>query len=52
LLLPAPGVADPPDYGTLIPVPAAIGRYVRIQAKSYWTEESHSGLAEIQVVGF
>jgi hypothetical protein len=52
LLLPAPGVADPPDYGTLIPVPAAIGRYVRIQAKSYWTVESHSGLAEIQVVGF
>jgi hypothetical protein len=51
-LLPAPGVADPPDYGSQIPVPAAIGRYVRIQAKSYWTVESHSGLAEIQVVGF
>ncbi len=52
IVLPAPGVADPPDYGAVIPVPAVVGRYVRIQAKSYWTVESHSGLAEVQVIGF
>jgi hypothetical protein len=52
IVLPAPGVADPPDYGAVIPVPAVLGRYVRIQAKSYWTVESHSGLAEVQVLGF
>ncbi|MFO0871159.1 MAG: hypothetical protein U0935_19725 [Pirellulales bacterium] len=51
-VLPAPGVADSPDYGVLIPLPAAVGRYVRIQARSNWTLESHSGLAEVQVVGF
>ena len=52
IVLPAPGVADPPDYGAVIPVPAILGRYVRIQAKSYWIVESHSGLAEVQVQGF
>lgn len=52
IVLPAPGVADPPDYGAVIPVPAVVGRYVRIQAKSFWTVESHSGLAEVQVIGF
>lgn len=49
---PAPGAADVPDYGALIPVTPTRGRYVRLQAKSNWTLESHSGLSEVQVIGF
>lgn len=49
---PAPGAADVPDYGALIPVTPTRGRYLRLQAKSNWTLESHSGLAEVQVIGF
>lgn len=48
----APGVADTPDYGTFIGVPQVRGRYVRLQAKSLWATETHSGLSEIQVLGF
>jgi soluble cytochrome b562 len=51
-LLPAPGLADSPDFGVLIPIAAVKGRYVRLQAKSTWAVDSHSGLAEVQVSGF
>ena len=49
VILPAPGAADTPDYGALLPLPAPQGRYVRLQAKSTWTVDSHSGLSEIQI---
>ncbi|HND55538.1 MAG TPA: discoidin domain-containing protein, partial [Pirellulaceae bacterium] len=49
---PAPGAANTPDYGTLVPIPPTVGRYVRLQAKSTWTADSHSGLAEVQLLGF
>lgn len=52
VLLPAPGVADAPDFGVQVPIPAVKGRYVRLQAKSTWVVESHSGLAEVQISGF
>ena len=48
----AAGAASTPDYGTLIEVPFVRGRYVELQAKSLWTTESHSGLSEVQVLGF
>ncbi len=48
----APGAADTPDYSTLVPVPFARGRYVRLQAAELWTSDSHTGLSEIQVLGF
>lgn len=49
-LLPAPGAADAPDFGCLIKLPAPTGRYVRLQAKSTWTTDNYSGLAEVQVL--
>ncbi|MBP87721.1 MAG: hypothetical protein CMJ64_13525 [Planctomycetaceae bacterium] len=48
----APGAADTPDYSTLVPVPFARGRYVRLQAKKLWASDTHTGLSEIQVLGF
>ena len=49
-LWPAPGVAEAADFSCLVPLPAPTGRYVRLQAKSTWTNDSHSGLAEVQVL--
>lgn len=49
---PAPGAADTPDYSTLVPVPFARGRYVRLQAAKLWASDTHTGLSEIQVLGF
>lgn len=49
---PAPGAADTPDYSTTVPVPFARGRYVRLQAKKLWTTDTHTGLSEIQILGF
>jgi hypothetical protein len=48
----APGAAETPDYSTLVPVPFARGRYVRLQATQLWTSDSHTGLSEVQVLGF
>lgn len=48
----APGAADTPDYSTLIPVDFVRGRYVKLQAKSLWRADAHTGLAEVQVIGF
>lgn len=48
----APGVADTPDYGSTVPVPFVRGRYVRLQAESLWTRDAHTGLSEIQILGF
>ncbi|MDA1229501.1 MAG: discoidin domain-containing protein [Planctomycetota bacterium] len=49
---PAPGAADTPDYSTLVPVPFTRGRYVRLQATKLWASDTHTGLSEIQVLGF
>lgn len=48
----APAIADSPDYSTLIPVDFVRGRYVKLQAKSLWRADTHTGLAEVQVIGF
>ncbi len=48
----APGAADTPDYGTVIPTPFVRGRYVRLFAKSLWNPDNDTGLSEIQVLGF
>lgn len=48
----APGAAEMPDYSTKIPVNFARGRYVKIQAKSLWAVDSHTGLSEVEVIGF
>ncbi len=48
----APGAVDPADYGTLIPVPCATGRYVKLKAKELWSVNAYTGLSEIQVLGY
>ncbi len=52
---PAAGVAQTAqvaDFGTTITIPPTRARYVRLQAKSTWTTDMHSGLSEIQVLGW
>jgi len=51
-ILPAPGIADPVDYGITLPVPLARGRYVKLRALSLWRPDVYCGLSEIQVFGF
>lgn len=48
----APGAENPPDYSALVPIPLAQGRYVRLVGKTTWTLNAHTGLAEVQVLGF
>ncbi len=48
----APGIAKPPDYGTLVPLPLLRGRYLRLQMLSPWQQDSHGGLSEVQILGF
>lgn len=48
----APGAANPPDYGTIVPLPVVRCRYLRLRPASYWQTGGSSGLAEIQVLGF
>ena len=48
----APGIAQPTDYGTTLAVPPTRARYIRLQAKSTWTADVHSGLSEVQVLGW
>lgn len=52
IVLPAPGLADTPDYSSVIPVPSVRGRYVRLEAKSVWRPDTYMGLSEIQVLGY
>jgi len=52
IIPPAPGVANPQDYSTVIPVGFVRGRYVKLKSKSVWRRDSHMGLSEIQVLGF
>lgn len=46
----APGVANTPDYGTMISIPAVRGRYVRLQSRSVWQADGPSGLSEVQIL--
>ena len=48
----APGAANPPDYSVLLTIPLTRGRYVKLQPRSIWREESVSGLSEVQILGF
>ena len=48
----APGVADPPDYGSVISVPCVRGRFVRVETRSYWQPDGTAGISELQVMGF
>ena len=52
IIPPAPGVADPQDYSTVIPVGFVRGRYVKLKSQSVWRRDSHMGLSEIQGLGF
>lgn len=48
----APGRIDAADYSTTIPANHTRGRYVRLVAQSLWKEEGHTGLTEIEVLGY
>ena len=48
----APGAANSHDYSVLIPLQFARGRYVRLVGHSVWSPNSHTGLAEVQVLGW
>jgi len=48
----APGVVDAPDYSVTLPISFVRGRYVRLEANGFWAKDSHTGLTEVQVLGF
>lgn len=52
LLTAAPPTADTTDYSTMLSVPFVRGRYVKLQARSYWRADAVSGLAEVQILGY
>lgn len=49
---PAPGVADTPDYGAILQVPFAKGRFVKLQLLSVWRDDGAAGLSEVEVLGY
>lgn len=49
---PAPGIAGTPDYGAILQVPFAKGRFVKLQLLSVWREDGIAGLSEVQVLGY
>jgi hypothetical protein len=49
---PAPGIAGTPDYGAILQVPFAKGRFVKLQLLSVWREDGIAGLSELQVLGY
>jgi hypothetical protein len=48
----APGAAGTADYGTILPVPFARGRYVKLQLLTVWRDEGVAGLSELEVLGY
>jgi len=48
----APGKDDAGNYSTLVRLPFAQGRYLRLHCKSIWREDRHSGLTEVEILGF
>lgn len=49
---PAPGAADTPDYGAILQVPFAKGRFVKLQLLSVWRDDGVAGLSEVEVLGY
>ncbi|MDB5388403.1 MAG: hypothetical protein JWM11_4049 [Planctomycetaceae bacterium] len=49
---PAPGAAGTPDYGAILQVPFAKGRFVKLQLLGVWREDGIAGLSELQVLGY
>ncbi len=49
---PALGKNNPVDYSVTVPVNFAQGRYVRLRAENTWSQSSHTGLTEVQILGF
>ena len=49
---PAPGVAGTADYGAILQVPFAKGRFVKLQLLSVWRDDGIAGLSEVEVVGY
>ena len=48
----APGTAETPDYGAILPVPFAKGRYLKLQLMNLHREDGWGGLSEVQILGF
>lgn len=46
------GRKDYGDYSDTIPVPFARGRYVKLQARTLWSDQKVSGLSEVQILGW
>ncbi len=49
---PAPGAANTPDYGAILQVPFARGRFVKLQLLSVWRDDGVAGLSEVEVLGY
>ncbi len=49
---PAPGAAGTADYGAILQVPFAKGRFVKLQLLSVWRDDGIAGLSEVEVVGY
>ncbi len=49
---PAPGAANTPDYGAILQVPFAKGRFVKLQLLSVWRDDGVAGLSELEVLGY
>ncbi len=49
---PAPGAADTPDYGAILPVPFAKGRFVKLQLMSVWRDDGIAAISELEVLGY
>lgn len=49
---PAPGLPDTPDYGAILQVPFARGRYVKLQLLSVWRDDGIAGISELEVLGY
>ena len=49
---PAPGLADTPDYGAILQVPFAKGRFVKLQLLSVWRDDGIAGISELEVLGY
>ncbi|MDB5337663.1 MAG: hypothetical protein JWN70_3282, partial [Planctomycetaceae bacterium] len=49
---PAPGLPDTPDYGAIMQVPFAKGRFVKLQLMSVWRDDGIAGISELEVLGY
>ena len=49
---PAPGLPDTPDYGSILQVPFAKGRFVKLQLLSVWRDDGIAAISELEVLGY